>query len=166
MMTPIAEAGLLTLGTRVRPFIMDGAWLAFDANGVLVEKTTHSIQRPSPEQKGFAHDMLRRLNREMHHDGRWAVGWTDWDMQRGHYTRVMFLFLDKHSDLQFVVDDDEPLIFMLIAADRLIEQCEEAWENWRSHLADVGVKDEQKIAAALGQQSVDHTADSGVPNAD
>lgn len=108
----------------------------------------------SPEQVMFAGDMLKRLNRELHHDGAWcmvfthpkplAEGFAIFSSPHADYSRYVFLWLDPDGDVQIPIEWKENESELLDFADVLsagclahMGCCEQAWMDWKMHMRDV-----------------------------
>ncbi len=125
------------------------------------------------EQIMWATDVLRRLNRELHHDGAWVVVFTDPKPPQagelavmntaGHreYARYALLWLDHDADVQFAVEwvmNESELLdwcdVLLAGIESVMQKCETAWEIWRHHNREVlDPADGQTYARAKGQQA-------------
>lgn len=106
-------------------------------------------------QSMFAQDLLRRLNRELHHDGAWAIVFTHPrpDDLPGHallasvpwqYARFAIIFIDRDGDpaftLEWVQGDGDEFDFadvMLSGIESWCDRCETAWQSWRHLMHDV-----------------------------
>jgi hypothetical protein len=125
----------------------------------------------SPELKGdqeiFATDLLRFLNREIHHDGAWAMAFTHPEfnaiMQDGvEYKRFLLLWLDKDGDVQLPLDwvhgeSDDLFDFtevMMAGLEMWATFAEESWHLWHRAMVQImAPKANQLIKAAQGQQA-------------
>ncbi len=88
----------------------------------------------------FACDMARALNKHLHHDGFWYVGWTHPSSvfllgSTGRtYQRAVMIWFDSDGDPAFTVEILDPIWDILNAGpDAWLEQCEIAWQR-RKHL--------------------------------
>lgn len=124
----------------------------------------------SPDQMMWAVDVLRKLNRELHHDGAWVIVFTHphrpelthvlqappshWD-----YDRYCLIWLDVDGDPQFTVEwqagESELLDFaevLLAGIESTMAKCEGAWEVWHVHMRQMlALKPEQTYKRALGE---------------
>ena len=138
------------------------------------ELLSHHPGAPSavPEQIMWSADVLRRLNRELHHDGAWCVVFCDPKPPEhgelavfagsGHreYARYALLWLDQDGDVQFAVEwvrDESELLdwadVLLAGIDSVMQKCEAAWEIWKLNMRDVLDHGEgQLIKRAKGQR--------------
>lgn len=106
------------------------------------------------EQIMWAADVLRRLNRELHHDGAWCVVFSDpkppepgeFAISIGHreYGRYALLWLDQDGDVQFAVEwvRNESGLFdwtevLLAGMISVLDKCEAAWSVWNTHMRQV-----------------------------
>lgn len=133
----------------------DGRHCAFllRSNGNLVR---HNPASPDivPEQTMFADDVLRRLNRELHHDGAWVIvfthpnptppGWSIFTQPRTEYRRYVLLWLDADGDVQLPIEwvegESDLLDFAEVLAagiDSVLNLCEGAWTMWHLHMREV-----------------------------
>jgi len=124
------------------------------------------------EQLMWASDVLKALNRELHHDGAWVVVFTDpappgagdlvIHVNGGYceYGRYALLWLDDEADVQFALEwvrNESELLdwsdVLLAGLHSLMGKCEAAWEMWNTHMRDVLDPDEdQTFARARGEQ--------------
>ena len=113
----------------------------------------------SPEIAGyqtmFAADVLKVLNRELHHDGAWVVVFTHPEPPEPgsailltppgrEYARYVLMWLDRDGDVQFSVEwvknESELLDFAEVleaGIDSVVEKCEGAWQMWHLHMREV-----------------------------
>lgn len=133
----------------------DGRYYAFlqRSNGELL---VHNPYAPeiAGHQAMFAADVLRRLNRELHHDGAWVIVFSHpKEMAAGaaiyahpsvEYRRYVLLWLDSDGDVQLPYEwlegESECLDFADVLAaglDCICEQCEAAWTMWHLHMRQV-----------------------------
>jgi hypothetical protein len=124
------------------------------------------------EQTMWAADMLKRLNRELHHDGAWTVVFThpappaEGSMifaQPGHceYRRYVLLWLDQDGDVQIPIEwikgEGEMVDFpdvLMAGLDNLVGQCEGAWELWHIHMRQIlEPREGETFKRAQGQQA-------------
>lgn len=109
---------------------------------------------PSPEQLLWAGDILRLLNRELHHDGAWVVVFTHVlpvdafcilrDVSAANYGRYALIWVDQDADPQFTVEwqagegDLRTFVDVMLAGVASTGQkCEMAWEIWQTHMRKV-----------------------------
>ena len=124
------------------------------------------------EQTMWASDVLRRLNRELHHDGAWVVVFTAPQpggegiaiyAQPNHveYARYVIMWMDSDGDVQFsmewVKNESDLLDFadVLIAGlESTMGKAEAAWETWHRAMRQViDPKEGQTYARAKGQRA-------------
>ncbi len=106
----------------------------------------------------YAVELCNALNREIAFDGKWIVCWCEFDLKIGMPRHLAMLWMDRDGDVQFVVDSHEDIAAQIYGMDDYVQQCAEAHATWREMLKDVGVRDNQTIAAARGQRSADERA--------
>lgn len=133
----------------------DGRHYAFmqRSNGELLAHNPYSPEI-DPHQAMFAADVLKFLNRELHHDGAWVIAFTHpkkpdpgmaiFAQPSTEYRRYVLLWLDSDGDVQFAVEwiegESELLDFPEVMAAGLIpiaNQCEGAWAMWDLHMRKV-----------------------------
>lgn len=126
----------------------------------------------APEQILWAADVLRLLNRELHHDGAWVVVFTNPKPSPGQcimaapthcdYERYGLIWLDADGDCQFTVEwaagESGDLIdfadVMIAGKESTAEKCEAAWEAWHLMMRKVlEPKPEQLFKRAQGQRA-------------
>jgi hypothetical protein len=123
-------------------------WLATTIDGALKIIQHGDDITPTPEQEQWALRMAELLQREIHHDGRWAVAWTDpapvvrpdATVNAHHPKRWTMVFMDRDGDVQFQVSVTDPLWECVRAGPLVfIRQAEEAWSRCeeRKRLADI-----------------------------
>lgn len=119
-----------------------------------------------PEQQDYARQAAFWL-RDLGHDGRWQVAWTeptiDVDLE-GNVTpdvpsQLTLIWKDKDGDPCITIDVDGTIAeIFAMGWHRIQGDCEAAYAEYLSFIADVGVTPEQTIKRAQGQQSIDPTA--------
>lgn len=112
----------------------------------------------SPENMMFAVDIAVALNKHLHHDGFWFVGWTHPEqfvlLGKGRtYQRAIIIWFDKDGDPAFTVEITDPIWEILSAGpDHWIEQCEQAWQKRKVLMVDVlDPKEGQTFKRAQGE---------------
>lgn len=130
----------------------------------------YSFNPISPELAGdqmvFATDVLRLLNKELHHDGAWVILFTNPRFQtiletKCEYNRFALLWLDADGDVQFTHDwvagEGEVFDFtdvLLMGLEGWGDQAEASWQQWyRYMVAVMAPKQDQLIKAAQGQRA-------------
>lgn len=106
----------------------------------------------------YAVELCQALNRHIAHGGKWIVCWCEFDLSIGMPRHLAMLWMDADGDIPFVVDSDEDLATQIYGLDDYVEQCAQAYAQWREMLRDVGVASGQTIAAARGEASADPRA--------
>lgn len=103
-----------------------------------------NLPGPAADQAMFALDMAPALNRHLHHDGAWIVGFTD-PVQKPtaldqwtSFGRFFFLWLDADADPQFTLENDDHFADVLVQGpDYWMGQAEIAWQKWRFAMREV-----------------------------
>jgi hypothetical protein len=133
----------------------------------------HPFSPPlDPAQMIWATDVLKLLNRELHHDGAWVVVFTHVQhpafgsvlLNPGHaeYGRYALLWLDADADPQFAVeweigcaDDFKDFTDVLLAGiHSTAQKCEAAWTLWHHHMRDtLDLKTAQTFKRAKGERA-------------
>jgi hypothetical protein len=121
------------------------------------------------EQTMFAADVLRKLNRELHHDGAWAIVFTDpkppepgvaiYASPHTEFARYALLWVDPDGDVQFAVEwvrgESEMLDFdevLLAGIEYTMQCCENAWAMWKVAMREViDPAEGQTFKRAMGQ---------------
>lgn len=128
----------------------NGPWYAVfgRTGGRLITTHKDQVWTPEPEavQRLFTDDMAAALNQELAHDGAWVVLLTSPIMEEGglvvsaerEYGRFCFIWMDKDGDIQFTIENEEPL-WVVLAQQKLhwMEQAEQAWQAWYFHMREV-----------------------------
>jgi hypothetical protein len=128
------------------------------------------------EQSMWADDVLRALNRELHHDGAWVVVFTAPQplatgtaifAQPDHveYGRYVIMWMDADGDVQFsmewVQNESDLLDFadVLIAGlESTMAKAEACWEAWHMHMRQVlDPQEGQTFKRARGQRAAGGT---------
>jgi hypothetical protein len=96
------------------------------------------------EQGMLAIDMVKALNRELHHDGCWLFCFCNPSPQPivlvtgVEYGRFVILWMDQDGDVQFSYECDRPFELYLIEGPLpLMEKCEKAWQQWHLYMRQV-----------------------------
>jgi len=135
----------------------------------------HHEQPASPklalEQLTWAADLLRLLNREIHHDGAWVIVFTHPETPHYEsilhstpthwkYRRYAILWIDEDGDPQFTQEwsqnDSEMLDFadvVVAGLESTAAKAETAWQLWNTHMRDVlDPAEGQLVKAAKGER--------------
>lgn len=126
----------------------------------------------SPDQLMWAGDVLKLLNREIHHDGAWVVVFTHVQPfnpehillaapSHATYDRYALIWVDRDGDPQFSQDWRQNECELLDWADVLLadiestaQKAETAWSLWHHHMRVVPeVKAAQTFKRAKGQRA-------------
>ncbi|MGD0420538.1 MAG: hypothetical protein ABSA68_13330 [Xanthobacteraceae bacterium] len=140
-------------------------------NGNLVGHNPYSPEIAG-HQMMFADDVLKKLNRELHHDGAWVIVFTnpkrpapgDILYAQGapaEYGRYVLIWLDEDGDAQvpieWVENESELLDFadvLTAGLEAIIQQCEAAWAMWHLHMRQViEPREGETFKRAQGQQA-------------
>lgn len=131
-----------------------------------VREYTSGRCRPMEVQRVAAMELATYLNRELHHGGRWVVGWAGQSNEVtpgglivfGVPTVMGMVWLDQDDDVQFSVAIDERLEDIIRSGpEHWCHQAEQAWNEWAAHMEEVDVRPDQTIKAAQGEQPKDPT---------
>jgi len=129
----------------------DGAeWAAVlgTCRGRKIEVITSRATSPGldPAQAMFAHDVAARLNRELDHDGAWVILLTHRTAisplviinATQEFKRFCMIWMDADGDIQFTVENDDPLWMVLSQGiHHWMDQAEGAWRQWKHLMRDV-----------------------------
>lgn len=125
----------------------------------------------APDQIIWAADMLKLLNRELHHDGAWVVVFTHPRPSPSQcvlhapthcdYHRFVLLWLDADGDVQFPYEWAEGygelrnFAYVILAGPiSWAQKCETAWEQWRVMMMEViAPSADQVFKRAQGQRA-------------
>ncbi len=155
----VSEAALAALPLQLDTFLIGKGWVCTTTAGKLIESRGNAHDLPI-EMRMFAVELCERLNSEIALDGRWAVGWTDFSPSDGFPKRAFMAYLDHDGDLIFIVDIEDPFLLMVGSVDDYIDQATQAFYQARTYAHDAGVTPDQRIKAALGEESRDPTAEA------
>lgn len=171
---------LLVTPTLLRRFMDESVWEDGDGrhygimlrdDGNLIAHGPPDSKTPIPEQMIWAGDVLKKLNKELHHDGAWVVVFTHpkvaqllsifQDAKHCDYGRYALIWVDGDGDPQFTVewmagegdlrDFDDVLLAGIVST---MNKCEAAWEMWHLHMRkNLDPKEGQTFKKAQGQQA-------------
>jgi hypothetical protein len=118
---------------------------------------------PTPVMQTYASELLDGLNAHADLDGAWAVAWCDPALTQQQHalwlrvpTRLVWMHLDRDGDVNFLLDTESPIADLVDEGVRArIENAVQGHKEYRSMMADIGVRPDQKRKAALGQASAD-----------
>ena len=131
-----------------------------------VREFTSGRCRPTEVQRVAAMELCQYLNRELHHGGRWAVGWAGAVNDVTPHGLLVFgvptvmgmVWLDQDDDVQFSIAIDERIEDIVRSGPQhWCDQAEQAWQEWARHMDEVDVQPSQTIKAAQGEQPKDPT---------
>lgn len=158
----LSEADIIT-PTLLRRFKLEGEFEGSDGRHYgLIPRDDGSLMCHHPGspavdavQALWAADVLKLLNRELHHDGAWVVVFTNVRpvslecvlANPGHapYDRYCLIWLDADGDPQFTVEweagitsDLQDFADVLLAGiESTAQKCEAAWSLWHTHMRQV-----------------------------
>lgn len=122
-----------TARTLILPFNPGSWWAAIQrTSGAVHRFESNMLVLPTVEQQVFLMELLRRLNREIHHDGRWIVAWTHGNQ------RWIAMWVDPHGDIAFTMDNEDrweevikqPMLYW-------VGDCEGSWTAWHHSMVTV-----------------------------
>jgi len=123
-----------------------GAWWAAimtDNAGVQGIKKGHMVPDPDEMRSMFARDLCFALNRNLHHDGVWSVGWVNLKMspvvvEPPHYTQLIILWMDGDGDVRFPIESERPIADMMLEGmNYWLDVCEQGYQRWHHHMVEV-----------------------------
>jgi hypothetical protein len=124
------------------------AWvITYDGN-LYVKRQAHAAPDavwPSDEKRGFARDLVIRLNREVPYMGAWVVAWFG-------DQRWAMLWKDHDGDLQVVIFNDEPWARQKgTPIEKWLADAEAGVRKWVAVQEGLALKPTQLHKAALGE---------------
>lgn len=161
----LADEGLLITPTLLQRFVLeaefeggDGRYYALiqRANGDMLSHHPGSPMLDTA-QLLWAIEVLRKLNRELHHDGAWVVCFTHpapidpstfaviENPKRWAYKRYCLIWIDQDGDPQFtqewVAGENSDFTHfahvVLAGTDSTMQKCEASWLTWRTMMREV-----------------------------
>lgn len=125
-----------------------------------------------PAQMIWAADVIRRLNKELHHDGAWVVCFTDplpvlletvlsAPPKHAEYGRYCLIWLDRDGDPQFtqewVAGENSGFLcfadVLLAGIVSTMQKCEVSWGIWREAQDVIDATEGQTFKKAQGQRA-------------
>ena len=132
----------------------DQRWLVVMLDGRLTARQL-GLCFPSIDERQFAINLCKALNRKHARKGRWAVAWTD-PVASGAPTRLAMGWQDPDGDIPYWVDCEDGTAAILAAGvDHFVDQCCAAHDEYLAMLRDVDVKPDQQVKRAQGQPYAD-----------
>lgn len=133
-------------------------------DGRLLEHQQAGSPGMTHDQQMLAHDLLNHLNRDLHHDGAWAVvGIAPNPLSlvaalaspTADYRILCFLWLDAEGDVRFPLEFESSVADMAAKGIHYwLEQAENAWKTWKGLMIDVlDPKPGQQFARAQGENA-------------
>lgn len=127
------------------------------------ERSFFPLVAPKPDVfcSMFVYDMLKGLNKELHHDGAWICGMFLPETLQEHvetfqarYRKFIFMWVDKDGDIHVPVEIDEPLETILSAGpDVWASQCEAAWHTVQELNRTLDARSNDQYKRALGEKA-------------
>lgn len=133
-------------------------------NETVAQKIVGAIA-PGPERVTWARYACRLMNRLAREGGAWVVVWCEpRDKITREPTRALFLWKDRDGDVPVTFDCVQPFDeIVAMGPTWFVDAGVRALAEYRAHNRDIGVKADQMIKEALGQQSANPRA--GGPSA-
>jgi hypothetical protein len=121
-------------------------------SGVLV--SAQHFYKTEAWQDDYARKLVANLNKQLHHDGVWAVMWTN-PTEFGMPTELRIAFQDKDGDPQFVIEVERTLTDLMVhGPDSHMENCERAYQQWVRWQKEMEISEKQKIKWGQGQEQI------------
>jgi hypothetical protein len=160
MSRPTEDTAMRAVTAQLGAHTLQGYWAVVPyKNGLVSFRESPGGGAFVPEtHRIYAIELSNVLNREIAFGGKWIVCWSEFDLKEGWPRHLAMLWMDKDGDVPFVVDSDEDHATQVYGMIEYVHQCAEAYATWRDMMKDVGVGEHQKIAAGLGQRSVNENA--------
>lgn len=147
---------------------LGGYWVCFQRDsGLFVSRMNEgNMVAPAPDQQMFAQDLIKLLNREISHGGRWIIEWTHPGEFFGAeglsaveacftrtYERWVMMWMDEDGDIQFSIENEEPMwVIMANGPLQWVEQAEDGWKQWKEIMRDaLAPSESQLIHRAQGE---------------
>jgi hypothetical protein len=165
-MTARLDLGALRFGL-MRQLLLEtqgNCWFAVQPPSGQIVARSVGLCYPTPQQSLYAKDLLVALNKHVDFDGSWIVAWTDPvptvidnGMAVVHVPeRLIWLYKDKDCDTPFLVDTEEPMWRLLNEPiEDKVQAAALAHQEYRSIIADVGIRPDQMRRRAQGEAARD-----------
>jgi hypothetical protein len=141
-------------GSAIEPNTTGGFWFLVPWDSAqtpwLTMRTHWSVDA---DRNLFTKALSTLINRELHFDGIWIVGWTDWDYLQAIPTRMFMALFDSDGDMNVFVDCEDPWWQMAASMDHYVESCARAFQRFQEHDKEMEIRPSDKILAAKGQKS-------------
>ena len=128
------------------------------SNGDLIEHVMGP--RVASWQFVFVNDLLKALNRDLHHDGAWVAVYTHpapaaliVEVERA-YMRLVLMWMDGDGDVRIPFEIEEADFSKIVeqGLHRWLGEAETAWQTWKKLMIDVlDPKSDQLYKRAQGQ---------------
>lgn len=122
-------------------------WACVERENGDIKIACNTKAKPHIFQQDFAFQLVKKLNAQLAYGGTWAVGWCH------GYGRLIILCVDEDGDVQFTVEDDEPVNRILEAGpDHFVSQCFDAYDYWALSQSILDLNPDETFKHAQGER--------------